>query len=193
MNIVDKIDVWLTEDMELNDEEYEIVRYGIHQGIALLINIITLLVIGISMNALWQALIFLIFFWPIRIYAGGYHANTRIRCYIFSSVIEIFVIYIIKYVKIHSGVLAIGILLFCILIYKVCPMENTTKKLEDIEYVIYKKKVFWLLIIYEFAFLFSYVCQLEDILKIIFLALGVIFLLLFLGLIKYGRVERKYF
>lgn len=67
-----------------NSEEIEIIQYGLHQAFFMLINFITIIICGL----LWQELIFsLVLFtaiYFIRPYAGGYHADTEIRCYFLS-------------------------------------------------------------------------------------------------------------
>lgn len=70
-----------------NSEEIEIIQYGLHQAFFMLINFITIIICGL----LWQELIFsLVLFtaiYFIRPYAGGYHADTEIRCYFLSVVL----------------------------------------------------------------------------------------------------------
>lgn len=47
----------------------------------------SLIVIGAVLGEVRGCLIFLIFHIPLRIYAGGYHQNSRIKCYMQSIVI----------------------------------------------------------------------------------------------------------
>jgi len=49
----------------------------------------TLIVIGSIFRVVYPCIIFLLFHIPLRIYAGGYHQPTRIRCYIQSLFIFI--------------------------------------------------------------------------------------------------------
>lgn len=47
----------------------------------------SLLVLGIICGEIWGCFIFLVVHIPLRIYAGGYHQNSRKRCYMQSLVI----------------------------------------------------------------------------------------------------------
>lgn len=87
-----------------------------------------------------ECVIFLLFFWPLRVYAGGYHAKTSQRCLII-SVVSIFVILELNDRLILSQhIIFIITLLFALIIYKVIPQENTKKKLDIIEYKVYRKR-----------------------------------------------------
>ena len=56
---------------------------------------------------LFETIIFIITYIPIRIYAGGYHARTQTKCYIFSVFMLILALYIIK-LQLMSNILIIG-------------------------------------------------------------------------------------
>lgn len=75
----------LIEEISDNKEEQEIIQYGLHQVRVILINVLTLVISGI----LWQELsftllVFLELFF-LRPYAGGYHADTELGCYLIVS------------------------------------------------------------------------------------------------------------
>lgn len=47
----------------------------------------SLILLGIVFHEVYGSLIFLVFHIPLRIYAGGYHQNTRTKCYLQSLII----------------------------------------------------------------------------------------------------------
>ena len=103
-------------DIELSEEEKdELVSYGLMRVRGILIS--TLLVIGMGylFGVPWNALVFWFTFCIIRRYAGGYHADDRIRCYVISLLILTGVILGIKYVRINEYLL-FGIHLFCLIL-----------------------------------------------------------------------------
>lgn len=128
-------------DIELSEEEKdELVSYGLMRVRGILIS--TLLVIGMGylFGVPWNALVFWFTFCIIRRYAGGYHADDRIRCYVISLLILTGVILGIKYVRINEYLL-FGIHLFClILICALAPVETENKRLEADEKIRYKRK-----------------------------------------------------
>lgn len=53
-------------------------------GITVLINLISTIVIGVIAGNVFESIAFLVFYIPLRSYAGGYHASTPRRCYFIS-------------------------------------------------------------------------------------------------------------
>ena len=88
----------LIEEISDNKEEQEIIQYGLHQVRVILINVLTLVISGI----LWQELsftllVFLELFF-LRPYAGGYHADTELGCYLISILMMNIIIFLKKVV-----------------------------------------------------------------------------------------------
>lgn len=75
---------WL-ESVVDSEEQRELYYYGILEGLQILLNVITMLVVGAWTGRIVQCVCFYLAYTVLRVYAGGYHADTRIRCYIFSS------------------------------------------------------------------------------------------------------------
>ena len=81
----------------IDDERYEICRYGINQLFSTILDFATILLIGFVFNMVLEGIIFTATYIPIRIYAGGYHAKTPQRCWLFSAIMLLIVLCIIKY------------------------------------------------------------------------------------------------
>ena len=64
----------------ISSEDREIYVYGLKQGLILLINILTTLLIGFAFNKTTETIVFLASYIPLRVYAGGYHARTQMGC-----------------------------------------------------------------------------------------------------------------
>lgn len=107
----------------------EYYKYGIEITISSIISLLLIFVIGAGTNCIFESIVFLVFFIPIRQYTGGYHANTYFKCnlsmcIIFSSVI---IIYKNLYCNMQEySCLAVSIL--CSIVYIIfCPVENLKK------------------------------------------------------------------
>lgn len=96
-----KFSIRLIEKIGHDEEEREIIQYGLHQGFLILLNLLTTVVCGI----LWKELPFvLLVFWGIfflRPYAGGYHADTELRCYFLSTAMMNMVVFLKKTIVLH--------------------------------------------------------------------------------------------
>ena len=55
-----------------------------------------MIIIGLLFNMICESIIFMVSYSILRIYAGGYHASTPIRCYLFSIVMIVAVLLLMK-------------------------------------------------------------------------------------------------
>ncbi|GEM_PF-2215752 len=91
---------WVADELVLNNvinsEDIELYTYGIQQGLLILLNILTIVIVGQIFGMLLQSVAFMISYIPLRIYAGGYHARTPAGCYIGSVILIVAVLLGIK-------------------------------------------------------------------------------------------------
>lgn len=145
----------LQENNTINEEQYEICRYGIQQGFTIILNVVTTLIIGMIMGELLYAVVFTILYIPLRSNAGGYHAKTAIRCYLYSILLMIAVLLAIKHITIPSF---ICIIIFVISIAVICilaPIEDANKPLDEIEVKVYHKRTLIILATESMLFIIS--------------------------------------
>ncbi len=121
-------------------EDAEIYIYGINQILISVLNVFSALIIGLIFGVFFEILVFMAVYIPLRSYAGGYHARTPLRCYIFSVVMLIAVSLGLKYLCIAEWVYYVVFALAIIIICIFSPVEDKNKPLDDIERKIYKKR-----------------------------------------------------
>lgn len=181
----------LVSDNIIKSEDKSIIQYGLHQLFFLLANLITLFLICTIFKGGWRGVIFLLFFWPLRIYAGGYHADTEIKCYILSTMAETVIFYVCNSMEINLGIKeGIIIIITSILIIILAPQDTISKKLCECEYAAYKVKVKIILSIQMFAFLTCYLKKWNTIGEVLILSHGLMVVLLIAGCIKKGLCRR---
>lgn len=143
----------LQENNTINEEQYEICLYGLQQGFTIILNIVTTFIIGMIMKGLLYAVVFTILYIPLRSNAGGYHAKTAIRCYLYSILLMIAVLLAIKHMAIPRF---ICIIIFAISISVICilaPIEDSNKPLDEIEVKVYHKRTLIILAIESMLFI----------------------------------------
>lgn len=121
-------------------EEYEIYQFGMEQLIASTFSLISVLIIGIVLDVILESLIFIMAFKAIRECAGGYHASTRLRCYVLSMLTVITVLSVIKYIPLDTVVLIIMSVLASIIIILLSPVDTENKRIDAIERIYYRRK-----------------------------------------------------
>lgn len=121
-------------------DDFEIYQYGLEQIFTNIINVLTLIVMGVIFDNLVCGLIFAAAFMELRAYAGGYHASTPVRCYILTTVVIIVVLLLMKYVEV-SYFFELGLIVISgFVIILLSPVESVNKPLDDIERKVYRKK-----------------------------------------------------
>lgn len=130
-------------------EYKEIIVYGLTFGIELILNILTTIILGFMFGMVIESLIFLISFSLIRTYAGGYHSQSALKCYFFSSIVVILVLFAVKYTPInYISFISIIILLISIpIILKFSPVETNSKPLDNHERRYFRKRMLLNLVI----------------------------------------------
>lgn len=132
----------------IKKEEAEIYSYGFKEMIFIILNLITTLFIGVLFNKVFEIILFMIMYIAIRVYAGGYHARTKLKCYMFSILMLTIVCYILKINLLQSKFLVLILsIASSFLILFLAPVEDENKPLDKIEIKIYTKRTIRNLII----------------------------------------------
>jgi accessory gene regulator B len=131
--LLDKIISFTYKDEIIEPDRIEIVRYGLELFILKAVFLLASLIIALFMGEILSYLIFLIFFMPLRTLAGGYHASTRLLCFIESMLTVVLVcgICMITPTKILSVIILLDILtlISSAAIFILSPVEDKNKPL----------------------------------------------------------------
>lgn len=120
---------------------------------------------------------------PIRSYAGGYHAQTPARCYLFSILIVIVSLLGLKYMELDFWVFLFIKAVSSGIIFFVVPLGSSNKPLSETELCIYRRRtrlglvivLVFMAVLYQFKPLIS---------GSMFYAVAVLAILLIMGKIK---------
>ena len=124
----------------ITNEEQDICTYGLRQGTIMFLNVLTTIIIALIFNVLWQCIVFLLAYILLRSYAGGYHAKTQFRCYLFSIAMMIIIAMLIKYIKLNNFTIIIFTLISSVVIFLLAPVADSNKPLDEKETHVYRKK-----------------------------------------------------
>lgn len=136
-NLAEDITFLLIKNKIVEIEKREIYIYGLE---VILLNgglLITFLIISILCGEIVNFLAYLIFFLPMRLFSGGYHAETSERCFILSTITFgtsiavsklIPLLYISNTGKIIGAVSVIVILVLAPLINENNPLNQTQRR-----------------------------------------------------------------
>ena len=181
----------LFENHSINKEQYEICKFGIQQGLTILLNIVTIIIVGIIVGVLWQAVLFMVFYFPLRSYAGGYHAKTSVRCYMYSILLIIIVLLAIKLLVFTRLVYIFAFLISFGIIFILAPVEDLNKKLDNIEKSVYKKRTRIVTTIEGMLFVISLFLKLNILINVLTYSFITMALILSFGKYKNTYLTKK--
>jgi accessory gene regulator B len=154
--MLNKMSKYIVESLIRNEiilsEQVSIYNFGIEALIFKVINILAILTIGLCFGMVVETITFLISFSMIRIYAGGYHAKSRLRCFMISILIIFFSLLIIKMSILQNILMDIFLLILSfLLIYIFTPSDNQNKVLDSLERLRYRRISVIILLLLELS------------------------------------------
>lgn len=106
------------------------------------INIFLSVVLGVICHTLPEVLLFLLFFIPLRSYAGGWHMAHAWQCILVTNItilcVTLAAAFLSRYLS--AGFLLGADILACAVICIMSPIDTEAKPLEEDEKIIYRKK-----------------------------------------------------
>lgn len=131
----------LVQNDIINADREKQCQYGLELMLSSVIEI--LFIIGLSpfFGNFLNTLIFFIGFIPLRIYAGGYHADTRLRCFLILVMTYILftVFLLILPIEIYQYIIY-GATVFTIIVISVmAPLVHSRKNMSDKEIKVFRK------------------------------------------------------
>ncbi len=144
-----------------DDESYDIVRFGAEILIMKIIFLIVIILVGFLTSSLTEIIFFMLAFQPSRMYCGGYHADTKIRCAISSVLLMISVVILSKVIPLYIlPILSIIAFVFsCTVILFLAPLGSANKPLDEDEKTVYKKRARFILIIILIVAVITFIMQ----------------------------------
>ena len=129
------IALYLYREQIIDEGKTPVCAYGIELIISTLIGFILVCLVGLIMNALAFALIFYLVFVGVRLFTGGYHADSHIKCKITLIMCSLFVLLSSRHYKAlnESGlhILFLAIYLVCVFLFS--PVEHVNAPLTEQE------------------------------------------------------------
>ncbi|GHU52618.1 hypothetical protein FACS1894132_02670 [Clostridia bacterium] len=183
-----KVSEMITQALEdgerISREDRELYKFGIKNGLSILLNLATTVIIGIIYSMLWQAILFIVAYIPLRSYAGGWHAKTPLRCYFSSIGILCILLSVLKWINISTSSLLIIIIVSILIICIFAPVEDFNKPLDNQESKIYRIRTRLVLIIELFIIALFYLLNIKQVSELLALTIFIETVLLVMGYIK---------
>lgn len=154
--IVNRITLFFSVNKIIKEEDREIYAYGLELLLSTVFSLIAVVVISIIFGRFFETLVFLAIFILMRIFAGGYHASSHLRCFfILMFAYAVFLILLTYFDKSLYVWISNGFGLFSLgIIFWLSPVEDKNKPLSSKERKVFRLKsrvatvVCWIIIVF---------------------------------------------
>lgn len=139
--ISDSIATELSSQGIIQKEDVDKCKYGLEVMLSSLLEILSILLLSVFVGNFLETLLLFAAFIPLRVYAGGYHANTKLKCYLIS--VAVYTVFTVTtYILPEELYLLISVLctVFSLtMVFITAPIVHHNKSVNDIERKYYRK------------------------------------------------------
>lgn len=141
-NLIDKLVTAMIKNNVIEEDE-EIIRTGLNILIIKICFIFVVILIGIFADSLIESLVFTISYSLLREYGGGYHAETKGKCFVLSVLTLIAALCIIKFMVCYQTLTLpffAAAVISALYIFLKAPIDTANKRLDEAEIRVYGKR-----------------------------------------------------
>ncbi len=124
----------------ISENDTDLYAYGFFQFIMMCLNVGTTILIGLLLKAFIACILLNISYIPLRVNAGGFHAKTPLRCYLYSTAIIVALLLALKYISISFFASLFMLVLSSVIIWLIAPVATVDEPFDDVENAVYKRR-----------------------------------------------------
>ena len=189
-----KLSEYITQQLEkgkiIQSDNRELYKYGFQQGLILLLNFITSIVIGVIFGKVFESILLLAAYIPLRSYAGGHHSDSSEKCYVVSTLITVIWMLILKFLILPTSCWGIILLIGTVVCFVFSPVENFQKSLDEDETRVYRKRALIVLTV-EICLWTCLTFIVQAFVQVIPLSIFTEAIMLIMGKMKNSRVSKE--
>lgn len=136
----DRIADAFVQSQTIPREDREIYRCGVQQLLRYTVSFAATLIIGLLFGMLRQCALFMAAYVPLRHSAGGFHAKTPLRCSLFSAVLTVAALGLIRLLSGTAEGCAVTLLLSDVCILLLAPVGSENKPLDETERRVFRRR-----------------------------------------------------
>ena len=189
--LVERLTDFLEKEEIISDEEKEIVQFGLESLGGNLLGIILTLVVGVCFQQVREALLLWFLLFPLRKNAGGFHAKTKVRCFLSSTVTIIVSMVCIQQIRWTETENILITVISAVVIWIMAPVENGNKRLDSVEYRVYRQRTRKILLLEVLLFVLSLTFGWEDLVIVITMVFSIVCVVLVTGTVKMLKDRRR--
>lgn len=131
----------LSERSVISEEDAEICSYGLEIFFSSLLELAVIFLISAFVGNFVPTLLFFASFIPLRLYAGGYHADTKLKCFSVSLVVYAVFSVILTFLPkdLYTTVISAEVVYTLLMVYMAAPVVHPNKSVTSAERKVYRK------------------------------------------------------
>lgn len=139
----------------ISNSELDKYIYGLEIFLSSTVEVISIILLSAILGNVVQTILFFSAFIPLRIFAGGYHADTRLRCYLVSLMVYAIFTALIGYIPytMRFHMIVGGVLFTLIVVCEFAPVINANKKLNTNEVNTFRRFSITICMVQSFVYL----------------------------------------
>lgn len=137
----------LIGNREMSSQQRTIYVFGLHQLGVTVLNLVVALFIAALFGMVFQMIVFLVAYIPLRQVAGGYHAKTEVRCFFTSVIMEIAALSVIRFCAPYTTACILTLFAAGLFILFIAPVDNQNHRLDDDEKIVYQQRTILLVMV----------------------------------------------
>lgn len=181
--VITSIILQMKEAGLVDEDEVEVYQFGLECLFLKVIHYLSYLLIGCVLHMIIPMMINAMVFMPLRSKSGGYHAKTRLRCYLLSC-ITVFLICLLDRVIYPMWLFIVIVFITNMVIICFAPVENDHRSLEQTDIRKFKQQTLLLLGVVDVLIIITVLAGTISISQWLLNGLLVTAVLVFLGICK---------
>ncbi len=147
--IADRIINNVANNYPINMEYRDVYVYSLERYLSNIFNLIFFGIVALILRIPLETIVFVVFYGPLRKYAGGIHMKSRGLCLVLSVSILVAIIWLSQVVALLSYWRAIAYVLLiitCILVFRLAPVDSPRRRLSEQNRRIFRTRSRWIII-----------------------------------------------
>lgn len=137
---IDKIANQLVDDQTINVADVEAYKFGIEVTILKVIHYVSYIAIALCMRKLFELVIIFAIFYSFRRNTGGFHAKTRLGCYVFSCAVIFLSLFASELSFAWWGMTTVSVLDLIVLLI-ISPVQHINRKLDEEDIACFRRRL----------------------------------------------------
>lgn len=132
----------LIDNKVIEIDDWDIYMYGLQMMISGIIKSIGFILIAWTLGWIPEALVYIATFSSLRVHAGGYHADTYLKCFLITAIATFVSIYVVKTFLVSYMLLftVMLVIVACTIIVKYAPVDTPNKRMIGDERRVFRLK-----------------------------------------------------